>query len=303
MGIRYYQEPNLLDPVMVACWPGIANVGLLAADTLKELVKAELFGEIEPWEFFYPRKVIIKDSELKSMEFPGSKFYFAKTGRKDLIIFMGEEQPATKGALYAEGNKAYQMANLVFDVAMKHGCKRIYTSGAAVSSLHHTMRPRVWAVPNDQDLIPEIKKYSNTVLMSDIEARGGQGNITGLNGLLLGVARKHGIEAICVMGEVPVYLQGFPILFPKASKAVLEVLAAAINIRIDMTEINGFAERNEAEINSLYERLPSEVKEQLDKLKHLAHDVPAKKGIITEEDKAKILDDIDKFFKKEAKDG
>jgi proteasome assembly chaperone (PAC2) family protein len=303
MGIRYYQEPNLLDPVMVACWPGIANVGLLAADTLKDLVKAELFGEIEPWEFFYPRKVIIKDSELKSMEFPGSKFYFAKTGRRDLIIFMGEEQPATKGALYAEGNKAYQMANLVFDVAMKHGCKRIYTSGAAVSSLHHTMRPRVWAVPNDQDLIPEIKKYSNTVLMSDIEARGGQGNITGLNGLLLGVARKHGIEAICVMGEVPVYLQGFPILFPKASKAVLEVLAAAINIRIDMTEINSFAERNEAEINTLYERLPSEVKEQLDKLKHLANDVPAKKGIITEEDKAKILDDIDKFFKKEAKDG
>jgi uncharacterized protein len=303
MGIRYYRDPRLQDPVMIACWPGIANIGLLAADTLKELVNAEVFGEIEPWEFFYPRKVIIKNSELKSMEFPGSKFYFAKTGNKDLIIFMGEEQPAIGGAMYAEGSKAYRMANMVLDVALKYGCKRIYTSGAAVSSIHHTMRPRVWAVPNDRKLIPEIKKYGNTILMSDIEVRGGQGNITGLNGLLLGVARKHGIEAICVMGEVPVYLQGFPILFPKASKAVLEVLAAALNIRIDMAEINSFAERNESEINTLYERLPSEVKDQLDKLKHMAHGTPAKNGMITEEDKIKILDDIDKFFKKEAKDG
>jgi proteasome assembly chaperone (PAC2) family protein len=116
------------------------------------------------------------------------------------------------------------MANLVIDVAEKFGCRRVYTSGAAVAPIHHTMKPKVWAVPNSKSLIREIRGYSNTVLMSDIEERGGQGNITGLNGLLLGVAKKRGFEAICVMGEIPIYLQGFPFPYPKASKSVLEVL-------------------------------------------------------------------------------
>ncbi|MBA7710986.1 Fused isobutyryl-CoA mutase [subsurface metagenome] len=40
------------------------------------------------------------------------------------------------------------------------------------------MRPRVWAVPNREDLIDEMKGYENTILMSDIEGRGGLAKCT-----------------------------------------------------------------------------------------------------------------------------
>jgi proteasome assembly chaperone (PAC2) family protein len=156
--------------------------------------------------------------------------------------------------------------------------------------------------PNNKGLISEVKTYENAILMSEIEGRGGQGNITGLNGLLLGVARKRSIEAICVMGEIPVYLQGFPFPYPKASKSVLEVLTAALGIEIDMERIASFIERSDKEIEQLYEKFPPEIKEQLDKLKYVSYDKPTEPTPITEEDKKRILEDIDKFFKKEPKE-
>ena len=302
MGVSLYKEPELEKPVLIAGWPGIGNVGLIAVDTLRGGLRAEEFGEIEPWDFFYPKRIVIRNGELKDLEFPSNKFYFKKTEKRDLIFFIGEEQPTEEGRAYAEGRKAYQMANLVLDVALKLGCQRAYTSGAAVAPIHHTMKPKVWAVPNTEALIDELRGYENTILMSDIEGRKGQGNITGLNGLLLGVAKKRGLEAVCIMGEIPVYLQGLPLPYPKGSKSVLEVLTASLGVRIEMEGIIELVERSEREVENLYQRFPLEIREQLDKLKYVTYARPAEPGPITEEDKKRILEDIDKFFKKGPKE-
>jgi len=299
MGFRLYKEPKLNNPVLIACWPGIGNIGVIAVDILRRMMAAEELGEIESWDFFYPRRVLIRDGELKDLEFPNNKFYFKRTETKDLLFFIGEEQPSDGTRVYAEGTNAYRMANLVLDVALKFGCQRVYTSGAAVAPIHHTAMSRVWVVPNKEDLIAEVKSYENTVLMSDIEGRDGQGSITGLNGLLLGVAKKRGLEAICVMGEIPIYIHGFPIPYPKGSKAVLEVLSAVLGIEVPMDEINALVQQSEDEIESVYEKLPSEIKEQLDKLKYVTYAKPSEPEPITEEDKKRILQEIDRLFKKE----
>jgi proteasome assembly chaperone (PAC2) family protein len=104
------------------------------------------------------------------------------------------------------------------------------------------------------------------------------------------------------MGEIPVYLQGFPFPYPRASKSVLEVLTAALGIEIDMDRIASFIERSDKEIEQLYEKFPPEIKEQLDKLKFVSYARPTEPAPITEEDKKRILEDIDKFFKKEPKE-
>ena len=157
MGIKLYREPQLENPILIAGWPGIGNIGLIAVDTLRRVLEAEEFGEIEPWDFFYPKRVLIRDGDIKELDFPISKFYFKRTERQDLVFFVGEEQPTVAGRAYAEGRKAYQMANLVLDVAVRFGCKRVYTSGAAVAPVHHSVKPRVWAVPNSEALIDEVK--------------------------------------------------------------------------------------------------------------------------------------------------
>ena len=299
LGIRYIKEPDLIDPVLVASWPGIGNVGLIAVDAMRRTLRAEQLAYIEPWDYFYPNKAIIRNGELVDLSFPASEFYFQRTDKRDIIFFTGEEQPNHGGRVYAEGCKALDMANLVIDLAQRFGCKRIYTSGAAVAPLHHTARSHVWAVPNSEALLDEFRHYDNAVLMSGVEGRGGQGNITGLNGLLLGVAKRRHMEAICLMGEIPVYLQGFPFPYPKGSKSVLEVLTASLGMWMDMSSIDDLAAQSEKELNSLYERLPQEIKDQLDRLKHVTVSSPENGQAITEEDKKKILEDIDRFFKRE----
>jgi len=300
LGIILYKEPKLEKPDMVASWPGIGNIGIIAVDTLRGQIRAEELGEIEPWDFFYPRKVIIKAGVLEDLEFPSNKFYYQKLGKKDLIFFIGEEQPTDGGRMYAEGRKAYQMADLVLDVAEKFGCQRIYTSGAAVALTHHALKPRVWAVTSSEDLSKEVKSYENTILMGEIEGRGGQGSITGLNGLLLGLARKRGFEAICLMGEIPDYLSGAPFPYPRASKSVLEVLTNLLEIEIDYGALDEMAVRIDDIIGGLYEKFPSEIRERIEQRKLV---VQPKPEAITEEDEKWIKEHIDELFKKGGQGG
>jgi len=298
LGIRLYKEPTLEKPDMIVGWPGIGSIGIIAVDTLRGQIQAEEFGEIEPWDFFYPRRVVIKAGQLEDLEFPNNKFYYKRLEQKDLIFFIGEEQPTARGGTYAEGEKAYQMANLVLDVAARFACQRVYTSGAAVSLTHHTLKPRVWAVPNRQDLIEEVKRLENTILMSEIEQRGGQGSITGLNGLLLGVAKKRGFEGICLMGEIPDYLSRAPFPYPKASKSVLEVITSILGIRIDLSALDNMAAQIEKIIENIYEKFPLEIRDRIEQRKFV---IQTKPETITEEDEKWIKEHIDELFKKGGK--
>jgi hypothetical protein len=279
MGIKLYKKPDLEKPMMFVGWPGIGNIGIIAVNALKDILRGEEFGEIESWDFFYPRKVFIQNGLLKDLEFPSNKFYYARTEKKDLIIFIGEEQPAFGGRMYASGDKAYEMANLVIDVGLQFGCQRIYTSGACVSPIHHQMKPRVCAVVSSEELKEEVIRTSNSVLMSELEGRSeGDGVITGLNGLLLGVAKKRGLGGICLMGEIPDWLSGASFPYPRASRSVLEVFAEILGIQLDL----GFLEKIEGQIEeiveSFYAKFPSEMKEEYDQRKSKA---PLKPGPIT----------------------
>ena len=70
MGLRLYREPDITKPDLIAAWPGIGNIGLIAIDTLRKAVEAEYFAEIEPWHFFYPKEII---SGIRNDDFVSTK--------------------------------------------------------------------------------------------------------------------------------------------------------------------------------------------------------------------------------------
>lgn len=300
MGVRFLKEPKLEKPDMVACWPGIGNIGVLAVETLRSQVSAEAFAEIEPWEFFYPRKLIIREGVIARMGFPSSRFYYQRVGGRDLIIFVGEEQPTDEGRMYAEGSKAQEMGNLALDVAERFGCRRVYTSGAAVSLTHHGARPRVWAVATAEHLLQDLKSRENTTLMSEVEGVGGGGSITGLNGLLLGLAKKRGLEAICLMGEIPDYLSGVPFPYVRASKSVLEVLSRFVGAEIDYSVLDRMVAQVDGFVETIYENLPETIRGRIEQRK-LA--IPLRQEPITEDDAQWIKEHVDELFKKGDKGG
>ena len=300
MGINLFKQPELEKPELICGWPGIGNIGLIAIDTLKGVLMAEEFGEVEPWDFFYPEKVSIRDGLLRDLEFPTNKFYYQRLKNRDLIFFIGEKQPSEGERMYATGEKAYQIANLVLDVAEKFGCHRVYTSGASVSPVHHTMKPRVVSVLSSDKLAEEVIRYPNTILVSEMGGRGSEGVITGLNGLLLAVAKNRGLESICLMGEIPDWLSGSPFPYPKASKSVLEVFADILGVRIDLTVLEEMTDQIEGIVEKIYEGFPSEIRERYDQRKFVAQ---AKPGGITEQDARWIKEHINGFFKKGGEQG
>jgi hypothetical protein len=87
------------------------------------------------------------------------------------------------------------------------------------------------------------------------------GQIGGLNGVLLGVAAEEGLTGACFLGEMPHIFAQLP--FPKGSMAVLEVFATLTGLTLDMTELARQAETVEEQLGELLERVQEQVKEQL----------------------------------------
>ncbi len=157
-------------------------------------------------------------------------------------------------------------------------------------------------MPNTPALLSEVRGYGNTILMSEVDDADGEGLISGLNGVLLGVARNRQIDAVCLMGEVPYYLQGAPWPYPKASISVLEVLGRILDVRLDLHDLREMARKLEANIEQVLdalantEELPEQVRVEMEKLRHGRH---PDLGPITDREKKDILEHIDELFKGE----
>jgi uncharacterized protein len=295
LGIVYYKQPQLENPHMIACWPGLGSIGSVTADQLLKQPGIEEVAEIEPWDFFYPRKAIIKSGILTHMEFPSSKLYVKRNQNRDLLIFSGEEQPSDDRSTSTLGGKAVRMANLVLDAAERLGCKRIYTACAAISQTHHSWKSRVWTATSRKDTQKELRSLPNTILISEAEGSRRYSSIPGLNALILGLAKKRGVEAVCLMGEIPDYLVQVQLPYPRASKAVLEVLAALVKIDFDCSQLDEMIIRVDNLIDEVYEQFPPELKEKIE-LRQSNSQV--KTETITEQDQMWFKEHIDELFKR-----
>ncbi len=218
--VKFYARPKLKSPNLLAAWPGVGNVSMLVANYLERKLDFKRLGEIEASRFFDPIGVAVRDNLVEAPQFPQSRFYYWKnTGEgSDIILFIGDDQPSSN---------AYELANCVIDVGLKFQAKRIYTCAAAITRIHHTEQPNVWGVATVPQLTDELRER-------DLLQRGNL-QISGLNGLLLGVAKERDVEGICLLGEVPAYATR--IQNPMAALAIFSVLPQMLGVEIDTSEL------------------------------------------------------------------
>ncbi len=222
--VKLYAHPKLNSPNMLAAWPGIGNVAVIVATYLRKKLDFKELGEVEAAHFFDPIGVVVKDNVVEAPEFPRSRFYYWKNkgAGNDIILFIGEDQPTSKG---------YELANCVLNVGEKFQVKRIYTCAAALTRIHHTELSRVWGVATSRQVAEDLARY-------DLVQRGNL-HISGLNGLLLGVTKERNIEGVCLLGEVPMYATR--IQNPTAALVVLKVLTTILGIDVDLAELTQLA--------------------------------------------------------------
>ncbi len=224
--IKVMAHPKLNTPNLLAAWPGVGNVAIIISTYLTTKLNFKDLAEIDPASFFDPTGVLVEDSIIEAPQFPQSKFYYRKNDKKggsDLVLFIGDDQPSSKG---------YELANCILDVALRFHVKRVYTCAAALTRIHHTEQPKVWGVATNPSMVHELKKLS-------LKQKGNL-QIAGLNGLLLGVAKEREIDGMCLLGEVPMYASRMP--NPMAALAVLRTLSRMLDIEIDLVELARLAE-------------------------------------------------------------
>jgi len=233
--IKILKRPKLKNPYLIVAWPGMGEVAFKAASYMIEKLKAQEFATILPDDFFYLTTSVVSDGILKLPELPEGKFYYwkNKTGKNDLVIFLSNSQPdLLKGELYCEKIIAF---------AKKLKVKMIIGMAAMPQAIEHTQNPNVWFTSTSASLNNSFKKFEINTLS--------EGQISGMNGLFLGLAARQSLDGFCLLGEVPLYT--IQIENPKASLIVLEKLVKILNIDLDLTDLSAQVQTMEEEINKL----------------------------------------------------
>lgn len=224
ISLRFIEKPKLVDPVFIEGLPGVGNIGKLAAEHLIDEIDAVKFAELHS-KYFPPQVLVDEDGIARLVN---NEFYYKKSetaSHPDLIILVGDYQGLTPDGQY---DLAYRILNIVKDM----GAKRIYTLGGyGVGKL--VEKPRVFGAATGTHLVDEMKSHG--AFFSKTDPSGG---IVGASGLLLGLGKLYGIDAVCLMGETSGYF-----VDPKSAEAVLKVLTKALGITIDYTELEAKAKQ------------------------------------------------------------
>ena len=232
--IKIFNNPECKDPILIAAWPGMGLVGLKTVGYLRERFEAQRIALIEGEGFFQSDGVKVKNGVLTSAPAPKSEFYHIRPEGmdRDILLLIGQEQPAA--------GRERSFAHLVIDLAEQLNVVQVLTAAAMVTSIHHGEPSRLWIAATSQELLQELKDRN----FRTIE----EGQIGGLNGLLLDVARVRGIGGYCFLGEIPYYVTNLE--NPKAAIVILEYLESLLGLEVDLASLREKAAYVEAQIDS-----------------------------------------------------
>lgn len=234
---------------LLAVWPGMGNVAVGAGAYLVSKLGANVVHEIPARELFELQHITVEDGLAQPGQLPKNLVFqwrdpsTENNTKHDLLIFLGEEQPNTGG---------YGFCHKLLDYARSQGVTRVVTFAAMASQLHPSETPRVFGVATNKSLLGELRSLETSILK--------EGQVGGLNGVLLAVAAEMNLPGMCLMGELPYFAAG--IANPKASLAVLEVFIAMTGITIDLDELRAHAAEVDKGLLDLMEKLQEAARQQ-----------------------------------------
>lgn len=230
---------KLNKPWLVAVWPGMGHVAISAGYYLMAKLGMHAVAEFAPRELFDAEHVEVSNGLIQMGHLPRSRFFVGtdpKGQKHDVILFIGEAQPPTG---------KYAFCRRLLDYAREMGVERVFTFAAMATQMHPEHDSRVFAAVTDADQLGELKRLELELLED--------GQIGGLNGVLLGVAAEMGLPGTCLLGEIPHIFSQLP--FPKASLAVLDAFSTLAGIEIDLGELKEQAHAVDQKLGELLEQI------------------------------------------------
>jgi len=215
------EQVKLTHPWLIAAWPGMGHVALNAAYYLLAKLEMRLIAEYEARDLFDVDQVEVKEGLIQPARQPHNRFFVWTDPHQkhDIVVFIGEAQPPIGKSPFCRK---------IVDYARALGVERVFTFAAMATQMHPDHRSRVFGAATDEQNLEELKRLELKILRD--------GQIGGLNGVLLAAAVENGLPGACLLGEMPhIFIQ---LAYPKASLAILEVFATMSDMDLDLAELS-----------------------------------------------------------------
>lgn len=213
LGLKIHTLPKLNRPVMIAALPDMGNVAGIGMEFLVKKLKAKLFAEIYA---FWPPAVSYEQGLIK---YDQSSYKFHYSQKENIVFFSGEFNPS-------DPRRLYELCYEVVDMAKKLKVSTLYSIGAALRQ-PSPAEPKLFAATTTPKHLSLLKKKKLELLNT-------QGQITGFNGLVLGIAKEKQLDSICILGEI----DNPNVIQPKSAQLILAKLLQVLELGpLDMKEL------------------------------------------------------------------
>jgi len=218
------------NPILIEGLPGIGNVSRIAADYLIGSLKAKKFMEL--YSDCFPNSVLIDDSSR--IELPKLEFYYKKTGKKQVVIMIGDVQPVNE-------KDSYALCSEIIKIAKKMKTKEIITLGG-IGLSKSSKEPDVHGAVTDKKYAQIFKKYG-------VKFDGNKvvGIIVGAAGLILALGELEGIKGIALLAETLAHPDALGI---HASRSLIKVLVKYLNLKVNIKELDSEIKKMESNSKS-----------------------------------------------------
>lgn len=218
------------NPHLVCGFPGSGYVGKLAVDHLIQELHATHLADI--YSSSFPPQVMIRtDGTADLMK---NSIFSWQDKETSLLLLTGDSQPSNPDSEYA-------LAEHILDFGAQLGAQQVFTLAAYITGVF-VDKPRVFGTATDASLVGDFASHGISLMDN--------GSITGMNGLVIGIAKLRGIKGTCLLGETSGY-----VVDAKASKAVLETLLSMINVSVDMANLEKRAKDTEMLIQTIEQQM------------------------------------------------
>ena len=206
LGVKIHSYPKLDSPNMLAALPDMGNVAGIGISYLIKKLNAKLFAEIYA---YWPPFISYKNGVV---DYTQSTYKFHYLDNENLLIFSGDFNPT-------DPRRLYEICYEVVRMAGRMNVKRLFSIGAALRPTS-SAEPKVFGAVNNEQILDDVKNHGLVMLE-------GEGQITGFNGLILGIAKEQGVDAVCILGEI----DNPGVIQPKAAQNILKLLINMLNIK------------------------------------------------------------------------
>jgi proteasome assembly chaperone (PAC2) family protein len=245
--LKILSQPKLNNATLLLALTGWMDGGDVSTGTVKQIMDrrpVKRVAAIEPDDFYiynfpgdmetsalFRPNVKYEDGIVTEFEMPANTFWADEAA--NLLFFVGKE-PNLKWQSFAD---------CIFALAKSAGVSRIIFMGSFGGSVPHTREPRLYGSVSHEHLKKVLKEYG--VRPSDYEGPGSFAT------LLLSDAKKHDIEMLSFVAEIPGYLRG---VNPLSIEAISKRLGKILNQPVDLDTLREASNEWEAQVSAVVEK-------------------------------------------------